>query len=101
MSQIGAGIVGSGWVAEEYIKAFQKDERSEVRSIYSRSKEKPEGYKKKYDLSCDIESDFETMLKRDDIDVVVIATPHDRHTEYVIPAAEAGKHLIIEKPVAL
>ena len=41
------------------------------------------------------------MLARQDIDIVVVCTPHSRHTEYVVAAAEAGKHVIVEKPMAL
>jgi predicted dehydrogenase len=41
------------------------------------------------------------MLQQNDVDVVVVCTPHNVHTEYVVAAAEAGKHIIIEKPVAL
>jgi predicted dehydrogenase len=41
------------------------------------------------------------MLGRDDVDIAVVCTPHDSHTRYVVAAAEAGKHVIIEKPVAL
>jgi hypothetical protein len=41
------------------------------------------------------------MLQRKDVDIVVICTPHNQHTNYVVVAAEAGRHIIIEKPVAL
>ena len=41
------------------------------------------------------------MLRMKDVDIVVVCTPHDTHTAYVVAAAEAGKHVIIEKPVAL
>jgi len=101
MEKLGVGIIGCGWVAEEYLKAFQKDLRTEVKALASRSKEKPEGYRERYKLDCTVETDCHSMLARDDIHVVVVATPHDKHTEYVVPAAEAGKHVIIEKPVAL
>ena len=101
MSQLGVGIIGCGWVSEEYIKAFQLDERSEVRALVSRSHARPEGYRETYQLDCTIDSDPAAMLARDDIDIVVVSTPHDRHTEYVVAAAEAGKHVVIEKPVAL
>lgn len=101
MSKIGVGIVGCGWVAEEYIKAFQKDGRSEIRALFSRSKEKPETYKRKYGLSCAVESDFRSLLEREGVDLVVVSTPHNSHTAYVVAAAEAGKHVVIEKPVAL
>ncbi len=101
MSKLGVGVIGCGWVAEEYIKWFQNDERSEVRGLVSRSREKPRAYRDKYNLDCTITPDHADMLKQDDIDIVVVCTPHDQHTGYVVAAAEAGKHLIIEKPVAL
>ena len=52
MDTLGVGIVGCGWVAEEYIKAFGKDSRSEVRALASRSTAKPEAYRAKYALDC-------------------------------------------------
>jgi len=101
MKKFGAAIIGCGWVAEEYVKAFQKDERSEVRTLVSRNRANAERYRDRYDLKCTIETDASKMLRQDDVDIVVVCTPHNVHTEYVVAAAEAGKHVIIEKPVAL
>jgi predicted dehydrogenase len=101
MEKLGAGIIGCGAVAEEYVKAFQRDERSEVRALVSRNPANAERYRDKYNLPCAIETDAEKMLRRKDVDIVVVCTPHDLHTRYVVAAAEAGKHVIIEKPVAL
>ena len=101
MAELGAGIIGCGWVAEEYIKAFQNDPRSEVRALVSRSRGKPEAYRDTYGLDCTVDTECGPMLDRDDIHLVVVSTPHDLHTEYVAAAADAGKHVIIEKPVAL
>lgn len=101
MKKLGAAIIGCGWVAEEYVKAFQKDERSEVRTLVSRNRANAERYRDRYDLRCNIETDASKMLAQKDVDIVVVCTPHNVHTEYVVAAAEAGKHVIIEKPVAL
>jgi predicted dehydrogenase len=101
MDKLGAAIIGCGWVAEEYVKAFQKDERSEVRTLVSRNRANAERYKDRYNLKCGIETDASRMLQQSDVDIVVVCTPHNVHTEYVVAAAEAGKHIIIEKPVAL
>jgi len=101
MENLGAAIIGCGWVAEEYIKAFQKDERSEVRALVSRNRANAERYRNRYDLKCAIETDASRMFRQDDVDIVVVCTPHNVHTEYVVAAAEACKHIIIEKPVAL
>jgi len=101
MKKLGAAIIGCGWVAEEYVKAFQKDERSEVRSLVSRNRANAERYRDRYNLRCSIETDASKMLRQDDVDIVAVCTPHNVHTRYVVAAAEAGKHVIIEKPVAL
>ncbi len=101
MEKLGAGIIGCGAVAEEYVKAFQADSRSEVRALVSRHRANAERYRDRYDLKCAIETDAATMLRMRNVDIVVVCTPHDTHTAYVVAAAEAGKHVIIEKPVAL
>jgi predicted dehydrogenase len=97
---MGVGIIGCGWVAEEYVKAFGNDPRSEVRALVSRSTARPEGYRARYNLKCTVGTDAAEMLRRKDVDIVVVSTPHDLHTPYVVAAAEAGKHVVIEKPVA-
>ncbi len=101
MEKLGAGIIGCGAVAEEYVKAFQADSRSEVRALVSRNRANAERYRDRYDLKCAIETDAAAMLRMKNVDIVVVCTPHDTHTAYVVAAAEAGKHVIIEKPVAL
>ena len=101
MERLSVGIIGCGAVAEEYVKAFKKDERSEIRALVSRNRANAERYSDLYDLNCAIETDAVEMLRRKDTDIVVICTPHDQHTKYAIAAAEAGKHIVIEKPVAI
>jgi predicted dehydrogenase len=101
MNKLGVGIIGCGAVAEEYVKAFEKDERSQVRELVSRNPANAERYRDRYDLDCTVETDAAKMLKRKDVDIVVVCTPHDQHTKYAVAAARAGKHVIIEKPVAI
>jgi predicted dehydrogenase len=101
MEKLGVGIIGCGAVAQEYVKAFGRDERSEVRALVSRHRANAERYRDAYNLRCAIETEADPVLRRDDVNIVVVCTPHDLHTRYVIAAAEAGKHVIIEKPVAL
>jgi predicted dehydrogenase len=101
MEKIGVGIIGCGAVAEEYVKAFNKDERSEIRVLVSPNSSNAERYRDQYDLDCAIETDAAKMLGSKDADIVVVCTPHNIHTKYAIAAAESGKHIIIEKPVAI
>jgi predicted dehydrogenase len=101
MERLGVGIIGCGNVAEEYVKAFNKDDRSEIRALVSRNRADAERYRDRYDLDCAIETDAAEMLRRKYTDIVVVCTPHNLHTKYAVAAAEAGKHIIIEKPVAI
>jgi len=52
-------------------------------------------------LRCRAYEDRNALLGNDDIDVVIVATPSDQHTPDVLAALEAGKHVIVEKPLAL
>src|SRR4030042_553866 len=101
MERLGVGIIGCGAVAEKYVKAFKKDERSEIRALVSRNRADAERYRDRYDMDCAIETDAAAMLRRKDTDIVVVCTPHNQHTKYAVAAAEAGKHIIIEKPAAI
>jgi predicted dehydrogenase len=101
MNKLGVAIIGCGGVAQEYIKAFQNDERSEVRALVSRNSANAQRYKDRYELSCEVAADSERILQQRNIDIAVVCTPHNLHTKYVVAAAEAGKHVIIEKPVAI
>ncbi|MHC4740723.1 MAG: Gfo/Idh/MocA family protein [Planctomycetota bacterium] len=101
MKEFGVAIIGCGAVAAEYVKGFENDRRSEVRALVSRSRESAQKYKDEYDLQCVVETEADIVIARDDIDIVVVSTPHHLHTKYVVAAAQAGKHVIIEKPVAI
>jgi len=101
MEKFGVGIIGCGAVAEEYVKAFQNDERSEIRALVSQNRADAERYRDRYNLDCAVEVDAAQMFRRKDTDIVVVCTPHYLHTKYAVTAAEAGKHIIIEKPVAI
>src|SRR5690606_27134497 len=47
------------------------------------------------------ESDLDALLARADLDAVFITSPTNRHAEHVIAAAQAGKHILLQKPMAL
>lgn len=101
MKKYGVAIVGCGWVAGEHIKAYENDPRSQVTALFDFNENQMKRAIEEYNLKSSTYSDFDKMLEQDDIDIVVVCTPHNAHTEYVVKAANAGKHVLVEKPAAL
>lgn len=103
MKRYGVLIVGAGWVSEAHIRAFQKDKRAEIVAIMSRHEEKARAKIRACGLEgkCAVYTDYHKALADPRVDIVVICTPNHLHCEQAIAAAEAGKHVLIEKPAAL
>ena len=95
------GIVGLGWVAGAHLKSFAEIDDFEPVAIMSRRKLDPEQIKAEYGVQVKIYNDYDKFLKDKNIDIVDICTPHPFHAEQTVKAAEAGKNLVIEKPIAL
>src|SRR5437867_12146572 len=98
---LGVAIQGAGNVATEHIRAYQRNPRTEVVAIGSRREEGARAKAAQMGLECAIYTDYEALLAHPGVDIVSICTPHDRHAIETIGAARAGKHLLIEKPVAV
>ena len=102
MEKLGVGIVGTGWVSGEYIRAFEAEPRTEVRALVSREKDRAHAKAEEYGVTrARAYEHLEKMLDDPGIQIVVLATPHPLHVPQGIAAAQSGKHIIIEKPVAL
>ena len=101
MSQWNVGIIGYGWVAGAHIQAINNIEGAEVVAICSSREHDPKELSATHggDIRCF--TDLDSMLADPDINVVSICSYHRDHARQAIASAEAGKHLIIEKPLAL
>jgi phthalate 4,5-cis-dihydrodiol dehydrogenase len=53
------------------------------------------------DHGCPVHADLRELLARSDVDAVYVATPHQFHREHAVLAVESGKHVVVEKPMAL
>ncbi len=99
MDRVGWGIVGAGGIAKRrMIPALLKEEHSEIIAVMKRHN--PETLAKEFGIPFATDR-LEDILSHDDIDAIYIATPVHLHKEEVIRAAEAGKHILCEKPLAL
>lgn len=95
------GIVGLGWVAGAHLRTFSHLPNFEPVAIMSRRNLDPAQIKNEYGVDVKIYNSYDEFLKDKDIEIVDICTPHPFHPEQTIKAANVGKDLIIEKPIAL
>lgn len=102
MKDLGVGIIGTGWVSGEHIRAFEANPHTEVRGIVSRDKARAQAKAAELGLRRAQAYDrLEDMLGNPEIHIVSICTPHHLHVAQGVAAAKAGKHLMMEKPIAL
>lgn len=97
----GVLIVGAGWVAGQHVAAFAAHPSARVVAVSSRSIESARRGIAEAGLSdVAVYDDLGRALAHPDVDIVSVCTPQHLHCAHVIAAARAGKHLVIEKPVA-
>jgi len=102
MKKLGVLVRGAGWVAGEHIKAYMANPNTELKVVDSRLQSELDEKKSACGLDCELTVDlYEEHLTRDDIDLVSICTISCEHTREAIQAANAGKHVFIEKPVSV
>ncbi|WP_336783915.1 Gfo/Idh/MocA family oxidoreductase [Paenibacillus illinoisensis] len=95
------GILGSASIAKgSVIPGLQQSELNEVAAIASRDEEKAKQTADQLGIPQAYGS-YEALLEDDSIDAVYIPLPNHLHREWTIRAAEAGKHILCEKPLAL
>ena len=101
MKKYNVGIVGYGWATTAHIPAINATGRAQVTAVCSSRKLNPAELSATHGGTIAVYNDLKAMLAGADLDVVSICSYHDRHARETIAAAQAGKHLIIEKPLAL
>lgn len=101
MNRYGVGIIGTGWVSDEYIKAFSRNPYTRVAAICSRERARAVAKASDFGVTeCVPYESVEEMVGDRMVDIAVICTPHHLHAAQGIAAARAGKHVVVEKPLA-
>lgn len=101
MSTIGVAVLGTGWVAGEHIKSYQKTEGCRVVGLCSLTPEEAKAKAVEFGLKdARIYKNYEELLADPEVQALSICTPPNLHPAQTIQAAEAGKHIMIEKAVA-
>ena len=97
MKNIGYAVVGTGYFGAELGRIMKEQEGAAVTAVYD-----PENAEViAEELGCEVETDLDTLFSREDVDAVIVASPNYLHKEPVIKAAQHGKNVFCEKPIAL
>ncbi|GAA1557417.1 aldo/keto reductase [Kribbella hippodromi] len=94
------GIIGTGNIASRFASQVPTSKTNEVVAVGSRSLDSANAFADKWDIA-NRHGSYEDLLADASVDAVYIATPHPMHVEWAIKAAEAGKHVLCEKPLAI
>jgi UDP-N-acetyl-2-amino-2-deoxyglucuronate dehydrogenase len=91
-------IIGAGVIAQAHAKAIVGNSQAELVAVADVEPDKANKMAAEYSIP-QIYTDYEQLLKRDDIDAITVAVPSGFHAEVTIAAAQAGKHILCEKPL--
>jgi len=95
------GIIGYGWVATAHIPSINASTQAQVTAVYSSRALSSTELSAKYGSNITTYTDLDTMLADLNIHAVSVCSMPSLHAKHVIAAAKAGKHIIVEKPLAM
>jgi len=96
--KVGVALIGIGSWSAVIADAVQRSKKVKMVTCYTRNAEKRETFSRKH--GCDQERSFEDVLKRDDVEGILLTTPNAIHAEHAVLAAQQGKHVFVDKPIA-
>lgn len=94
------GVLGTGWIAERFVASLQAHSSQRVVAVGSRSPGTAARFAGRFGLGRSYGS-YAGLVADPEVDVVYVATPHTAHLQDALLALEAGKHTVVEKPLAL
>jgi predicted dehydrogenase len=102
-NSLGFCIVGCGMIARFHARALLEVPGAKITALVSRNPANAEKLIQEIELpsTCAIVADLKDALNRSDVDVVIIATPSGAHMEPAVAAANAKKHVVVEKPLEI
>lgn len=98
MKQYNLGIIGAGMYGKVLMHFFQQDERANITWVNSASEETTKSAAEEFSVEK-WSTDYRNVLADSAVDAVVIATPPYLHAEQMEAALQAGKHVLLEKPI--
>ena len=104
---LNVGMVGYGFMGRTHSNAYRKvnnffelEHRPVLKAICARKRDKAEAFAAQWGYES-VETDWRKLIERSDIDLIDIGSPNNTHVEIAIAAAQAGKMVLCEKPLAM
>lgn len=98
----GVVLIGCGHIGQEHIENIYYRENIKIVGVVDFVRERAELFSRKYSCGQPVlyDTDYKEMIKRDDVDIVIIATYVNTHLQILKDCLAAGKHILCEKPIA-
>jgi predicted dehydrogenase len=93
------GMIGSGTYAKVHARVYNNDPRTTLKALWSPTRKHRE--KTANQFGCSAPEKWEDIVNDPSISCIAVATPDFAHTEYAVAAMNAGKHVLLEKPMAM
>lgn len=93
-------VIGTGDISGKFVPDLQAVSGANVRGVWGRTQDRADAFAAEHSIPH-ATADRAELLRRDDIDAVYIATPMQTHVEIALEALDAGKHILVEKPMAM
>lgn len=98
--KLGWGIIGTGAIAKAFAKGLKESKTGELLAVGSRNIETANKFGDEFGVARRY-GKYEDLLSDSSVEAVYIAVPHPLHAEWAIKTADAGKHVLCEKPLTL
>eukprot|EP00301_Raphidiophrys_heterophryoidea_P009967 c14992_g1_i1.p1 GENE.c14992_g1_i1~~c14992_g1_i1.p1 ORF type:complete len:362 (-),score=94.59 c14992_g1_i1:102-1151(-) len=94
------GILGSGLIASDFAKVLSGAEGAELEVVAASSLDKAQKFASEHSVARAVES-YEALAKDPNVEIVYVSTIHPRHHEQTLLCLNHGKHVLVEKPMAI
>ena len=100
MNSIGIGLIGCGLWGSIHARTYAASPLVNLVAVCDQNRDRAQLFAEKYGFTS-FTSDLNELLSNPDVSAVSIATPDHTHTPILLKALEAGKHILVEKPLAM
>src|SRR5512137_2166529 len=94
------GLVSTGRISGTFARGLEASKTGYLLAVGSRSQESADKFSEEFNVPRRYGT-YEALLADPDVQAVYISTPHPMHAEWAVKSAEAGKHILCEKPLTL